>query len=504
MDFPEKTPVPSCLAVDEWSARPRLWMGGGNVMLMLGGIAGEEATVRIWEDNGTGLKMIADFDELATKYAGGKQIGKFWLGNGVCSFSGGGTVACDPVREKAYFFNKYVFDLKTGAREADALLPSGLNAVVNDMAFDKRGYAHLHFSAGHYMPGVARVDPDRDFQEVPYDYGEERQGVSGPKWRGMLPVRDQPGAKFFQDGLGVNMVGDVAEVCNIYYVPKIDDNFGGIADPGMNEFSGGGGKADLFKASVRTLLERQKKGETIYSIRRIPGVPLSAGTIWTFNRSGELRDECAALTGLVINGVMLDEEGCMYFVNSRTRMVNGKPFLAGQGVTLGADGVQKARDPFTGTLIKTGRKARVLLANAVVPLEEPPARPPDFAGNAWIEGAEWTYAGASPIVPADPCSCPTQRLHLDWYKRVYVPESYRHSIGILDTAGNLIMHLGTYGNYDSGFGAKSRIPVGADNIAFYVPRHVSGTDNYLVVADYGERLVVLKLNYHAVETAAFR
>jgi len=367
--------------------------------------------------------------------------------------------------------------------------------VVNDMAFDKRGYAHLHFSAGHYMPGVARVDPDRDFQEVPYDYGEERQGVSGPKWRGMLPVRDQPGAKFFQDGLGVNMVGDVAEVCNIYYVPKIDDNFGGIADPGMNEFSGGGGKADLFKASVRTLLERQKKGETIYSIRRIPGVPLSAGTIWTFNRSGELRDECAALTGLVINGVMLDEEGCMYFVNSRTRMVNGKPFLAGQGVTLGADGVQKARDPFTGTLIKTGRKARVLLANAVVPLEEPPARPPDFAGNAWIEGAEWTYAGASPIVPADPCSCPTQRLHLDWYKRVYVPESYRHSIGILDTNGNVILHLGRYGNFDD----ARRMSPGATDIVSTLPRFISGTDNYLAFDDWGERLVVLRLRYQAEE-----
>ena len=102
------------------------------------------------------------------------------------------------------------------------------------------------------------------------------------------------------------------------------------------------------------------------------------------------------------------------------------------------------------------------------------------------------------------CTCPTLRHHTDWYQRSFVPEVYRHSVGVLDTAGNLIMHLGTYGNYDSGHGAQSRIPIGGDNIAFFVPRFVSGTDNYLVVADWDERLVVLKLNYHAEEGVPVR
>jgi hypothetical protein len=109
------------------------------------------------------------------------------------------------------------------------------------------------------------------------------------------------------------------------------------------------------------------------------------------------------------------------------------------------------------------------------------------------------YAGASPIVSTG-CSCPTQRMHLDWYKRSFVPEAYRHSIGVLDANGNLIMHIGRYGNFDSASGLKSRVPVGGDGIGMLIPSIISGTDNYLCFADWGERLVVLKLNYHAEES----
>jgi hypothetical protein len=61
------------------------------------------------------------------------------------------------------------------------------------------------------------------------------------------------------------------------------------------------------------------------------------------------------------------------------------------------------------------------------------------------------------------------------------------------------MHIGRYGNYDSWHGPQSKIPVGGDGIGLLVPRMMSGTDNYLCFQDWGERLVVLKLNYHAEE-----
>ena len=81
-----------------------------------------------------------------------------------------------------------------------------------------------------------------------------------------------------------------------------------------------------------------------------------------------------------------------------------------------------------------------------------------------------------------------------------MPEAYRHSIGVLDANGNLILHLGRYGNFDSTSGPKSRVPVGGDGIGMCFAASVSATDNFLVYDDHGEQLVVLKLNYHAEET----
>jgi hypothetical protein len=72
---------------------------------------------------------------------------------------------------------------------------------------------------------------------------------------------------------------------------------------------------------------------------------------------------------------------------------------------------------------------------------------------------------------------------------------------VLDTNGNLVMHIGRYGNLDSGNGAKSAVPIGGDNIAITFNSMVSATDNYLCFDDHGERFAVLQLNYHAEETA---
>jgi hypothetical protein len=35
----------------------------------------------------------------------------------------------------------------------------------------------------------------------------------------------------------------------------------------------------------------------------------------------------------------------------------------------------------------------------------------------------------------------------------------------------------------------------------FLSRFISGTDNYIVYEDWGERIVVLKINYHAEESA---
>ncbi|MEK7873482.1 MAG: hypothetical protein AAB502_06460, partial [Chloroflexota bacterium] len=230
-----------------------------------------------------------------------------------------------------------------------------------------------------------------------------------------------------------------------------------------------------------------------------------AATIWTFDSNGELRDECAVNMGHYVAGVQIDEDGKLYFAaakSGRTKMCGAQRFLFGRGGRYGvpADKLPPdIRNPFTGTYMKTaGRGVRFLFENAPIPLDPPPARPKDLDGG-WMEGAEWLYAGASPVVESS-CSCPTMRSHLDWYKRSYVPEAYRHSLGILDSAGNLILHVGRYGNHDDALQMKA----GDTAVAMTMVRFVSGTDNYLVFEDNGERLVVLKLNYHAEETVPIR
>ncbi|MFC1672292.1 hypothetical protein ACFL01_04070, partial [Planctomycetota bacterium] len=469
------------LALDSWSAKPRLWLGSGSSLL-------------IYEEDGKKLNKLADFNEEAKKEEGANYIGQ-WGGTGE---DGSGKVVCDPVREQVYFANARVFDLKSGALLRTVRLPGH----SDDIAFDKRGYMHCHFNPSS-QPAVGRLEtkPDGSFSECPYDYGEESDDR---KWIGIIKTKDQLGAKYFQDGVGVNMMGDVAEQCNIYWAPKFEAEGEVLAMMGAKARSGAGEWVEEANATnERYVREMAKKGITVYSIRRRPGIPLTGATAFTFRRTGELMQELAVNTGGLINGVQIDEDGSTYFVFSGTALRNGRPYLTGKGGTFGTPADKHGVNPFTGTLMKTipGKKAGLLLPHAAVPLDEKPARPADLEGGAWADGVEWMYAGASPIVGGG-CSCPTQRFHLDWYKRSFVAEAYRHSIGVVDTAGNLIMHLGTYGNYDSGFGAKSRIPVGGDNIAMFMPRFISGTDNYLVFSDWGERVVVLKIAYHAEERIA--
>ncbi|MBA4387330.1 MAG: hypothetical protein C0404_05070, partial [Verrucomicrobia bacterium] len=459
---------PGYMALDSWTAKPRIWLLGNGQSSRGDDVMPGDNRVRIWEDSGKEFRKIADFMEEVQKEAGKGHSGP-WVGT---NRGGLGKIVCDPLRERAYF-NGLFFDLKTGALLFETPCPG------DDVAFDKRGYMHAHFNPSH-QPGVGRLDPGRTetrpwepqwgerikpwprttFKECPYDYGEQGTGA----WIGIIKTKDQLGAKYFQDGVGVNMQGDVVEQCNIYWAPKRADEGESFATVGVKKHAAAAEfvENEWNMTNDRWVKEMEKKGEEVYWIRPKPGIPLMGATAWTFDRSGRLRDECAVLEGGLINGVQIDEDGAVYFVSGRTRQFNGKPFLAGQGGILGA---AKGADPFTGTLIKTRKTATVLLPNAPIRMEEQPARPNDLVTRsdgewkAWIEGAEWLYAGASPIVVAS-CSCPTMRIHTDWYKRTFVPEQYRHSIGVVDTAGNLVLHIGQYGNFDSGNGPGSKIPVG--------------------------------------------
>ncbi|MFO7899301.1 MAG: hypothetical protein R6V58_09595 [Planctomycetota bacterium] len=501
------------MALDSWSDRPRLWLARDSYQYA--GRRRYRPSLRILEEAGDTLRLMFDFDRAAKKEARRNYIGR-WKGD--CFDK----VRCDPTREQVYYRNRRVFDLKTG--NYLGLFRPAPRCKFDDMAFDKHGYAHLHFNPTFFGQGIGRVNPSRAkvekdesgrtilvCPECPYDYGVQRHG-----WMGILPTQDQGGAKGFQDGLGVNMRGDVAAESNIYYVPRMEERGFAIGAAGIIERQKRGAYTDNPRGNyaryMKQVRDRQRRGEEIYFIRRKPGIPLAGGTVWTYDRTGELRRECAVIAGDLINGVQIDEDRSIYFVNARPKAYHDKPFLYGKGRVLGTG---RRFHPFTGSLIKTApdRDCRVLQARATIKMDELPKRPPGLLGLnwmneanmgegswCWVEGAEWTCAGASPIVPTG-CSCPRQHLELDWYRRVYVPEAYRHSIGILDTNGNLILHLGRYGNFDDAPGGKNGAGPGEEDIAMMYVRFVSVTDNYLVYGDWAEKLVVLRLDYHAEETA---
>jgi hypothetical protein len=519
----------SALALDSWTPRPRLWMNGCIRDIGDSERAPELNNVTVWEEDGKGLKPIADFDAEVSKSAGEEYTGR-WSGSVFDH------VNCDPVREQLYFRafrdNPWVFDLKTGRRAGRTRMAG----PVNDIAFDKRGYLHVHLDPGFYMPGVVRLDPAQrspatdhldgrvfrkyedltDLKEVPYDYGIELSAPQKRGWRGGLPVKDQPGAKYFQDGFGADMKGNLAVQSNIYYIPKMEEETLNAVFLGPKVRVARGGTwfrdSDPYQQYLRSIREKEKLGEEVYFIRRLPGIPLSGGTVWTFQASGERKQECAVIASKLVVGLQMDEDGFLYLGNDSARLFQGKPFLFQRGGNMGTNELISPynRTPVTYTVLKTRpENVRWLMRKPAIPMDPPPQRPTDLVsfgpfgapetdgGEMWVDGAEWLYAGLSPAVPAG-CTCPATRFHLDWYKRCYVPEAYRRSIGILDTNGNLILHLGRYGTLDDALAMKP----GTEDIALTLPRFVSGTDNYLAFDDWGERLVVLKLAYRQEEQAA--
>ena len=347
-------PTPfNVMALDSWSATPRLWLSedlryaldsGFNRRAYAEG-KGEGRSLTIYEEQGRTFKKIADFYEEARKAAGKDWFGRF-NGVGVLPNS---NLRCDPNRERLYWFwGKRVFDLKTGRY----LYSHAYHKTPHfeDVAFDKRGFMHVHQYPGTGVGTEAcvfRLDPERAephqwlkdnmgrpytlYSECPYDYGVRRPSAK-PMWEGAIPARGQYGVAGFQHGLGVNMRGDVAVESGIFYVPKMDNE--------VRNYALQGAKSDATKhleayneeslnyaRFAQSIQEARKRGISVYSIRRKPGVALHGATVWTFDRTGEVRKQCAVIAGDLINGVEMDEDRSVYFATARSRMYGDKWFL---------------------------------------------------------------------------------------------------------------------------------------------------------------------------------
>ncbi|MFH1022629.1 MAG: hypothetical protein V1809_04515 [Planctomycetota bacterium] len=93
------------------------------------------------------------------------------------------------------------------------------------------------------------------------------------------------------------------------------------------------------------------------------------------------------------------------------------------------------------------------------------------------------------------CTCYVPRFDLDGFDRIFAPEVPRFSVKVLDSAGNELARIGSYGNADSA-GPGSKIP--EPEIAFAWPAYVAVTDEAVYVSDMVNRRVLrAKLVYAA-------
>ena len=115
-------------------------------------------------------------------------------------------------------------------------------------------------------------------------------------------------------------------------------------------------------------------------------------------------------------------------------------------------------------------------------------------GNKMIElashGVLWAHAGFAPAVvgAGAKCNCLAAYFDVDLYGRVFYPEAFRFRVGVLDTNGAPIAHVGRYGTRDE--------PVAGDTVPLTFPIAVAATDDHLYIADIqAQRLVRVKLEY---------
>lgn len=117
-----------------------------------------------------------------------------------------------------------------------------------------------------------------------------------------------------------------------------------------------------------------------------------------------------------------------------------------------------------------------------------------------VAGSEWHYQGVSNVpsssdgpAPDPGCVCYNSHLSADPYGRVYAVNTFAFTVNMLDTGGNLITRIGSYGNADSA-GPKSAVPT--PEIALACPNDVSYAAEKLYICDsVNRRVVVVRFDY---------
>jgi hypothetical protein len=359
-------------------------------------------------------------------------------------------------------------------------------------AFDLDGMAYLRAKAK-----IVRYDP-ANWREVPWDYGEEHRAV------GVATTR--------ATGPGMKRANVISAMVTPYFAHAPNGVFS-ISPKGhiVMPMKGGAGTkhiGNVFRKGQVTLGKSKP-----YEFKLFPGRSVS-GLVLVFNRHGRLIHDDAVPGLTLTHGVKIDKDGDLYCLAMQNRVFGGKPYFNPATCTL------IKFKPKKGRIVGTHKKA------VPVPLKPAttPKRPPDLIGGgksglnrAWVSGHEWMYGGVGYTGehhknPAYGCDCCYSSFDLDYFARSFAPEVEHCSVAVLDSAGNLILRIGRYGNVEDGVplvaagGPEKTNRLGGDEVAlFYAPHLAVHTDRRLFIADVGnERIVSVKLGYHASERVSLK
>ena len=332
---------------------------------------------------------------------------------------------------------------------------------------------------------VVRYQAD-SWREVPFDYGEERQsynfgGGGGERSTRVISGAVFPGRSGFHlGGIHVNAGGQI--VVSTIYSEALD------------------GRSDTAQVHGG-----ERYQPTLYPGRHyVAGGRMGGTFVHLLDRHGRMlkNDVIPGLQGWAgAHGTFIDSRGDIYIVAAAPAVIRGERHF----------------NDHAGTLMKfTPGTARLYSTAATpVPLQVKPERPLDlYLSPTWVENAHWIQPGigfGSSYSTA--CACWNNRSAFDYYARTFAPEVDRYSVGVLDSAGNMMVRIGQYGNVDDGMPllqGEDTPPnprsIAGDETAFkHAPYLTVHTDNRLFAADPGNaRVVSVRLGYHAEETVALK
>lgn len=451
--------------IDFWTETPTLWLHPGLKPTNAKDIDDSQSSggISLFAIKANSLEFITSFEESASKT----------VLNTMAPENNRQRLYWDPkkellfVGEGSFYFQETIAIQPENGHVKKVTLPFD----AEDMCFDINGFAYLRTENI-----LVRYETDT-WKEIPFDYGIERNKVtynpnSGRRSANVISGINLPvNVGWHQGGIHVAPNGNIVAGC-------------------------------LFDAKDKSTPVFSNKYTPLMYHGRVSGSSRGCEYIHVWDKFGKLVVDDSVKGLGHVNGVAIDNENNIYVLSTAPRANNNlRPF-----------------NYLAGTLMKFQLgSGKIISESTEVPLplpkENAPQKHPDLLyehNRTWVENADWFYGGVGwhSKNNGSGCGCFNTRFSLDYFGRSFAPENDRYSIAVIDTSGNLILRIGTYGNIDDGKplisdgGPQNTKAIGGDEVAIMLGSYLAvQSDRRLFIADIGNyRIASVALNYYHSES----